>query len=323
MPYNSVISRTDAASLIPTEISHDILKTVAEKNPLLQLSRRLPNMPRKVKTMPVLTALATAYFVNGDTGMKQTTNMTWGNKSIEAEELAVIVPIPESVLDDADYDIWSEVKPSIVEALDSAIIQAVLYGTNIPATWTVNMGCAGLLAGATAASQVISLANFTDAYEAILTENGVGSKGLFMLLEEDGFTASGNLAATSVRGLLRNVRDANGNPIFKTGMQSITQYELEGTPLYFPTDGSIDENQGLIVSGQWNQLVYAMRQDLTYKILDQAVIQDGAGNIIYNLAQQDMVALRAVMRLGFALPNPMNRMNVVEATRFPFSVLTA
>jgi hypothetical protein len=78
-----------------------------------------------------------------------------------------------------------------------------------------------------------------------------------------------------------------------------------------------------MISGAWSQLVYAMRQDITYKVLDQAVIQDGAGNIIYNLAQQDMVALRAVMRLGFALPNPINRMNTNSATRYPFAVLTA
>jgi len=53
------------------------------------------------------------------------------------------------------------------------------------------------------------------------------------------------------------------------------------------------------------------------------VIQDGSGNIVYNLAQQDMVALRAVLRLGFALPNPPTMMNETDATRFPFAVLTA
>jgi hypothetical protein len=66
-----------------------------------------------------------------------------------------------------------------------------------------------------------------------------------------------------------------------------------------------------------------MRQDITYKVLDQAVIQDGAGNIVYNLAQQDMVALRAVMRLGFALPNPINAIETTAASRFPFAVLVA
>jgi len=58
-------------------------------------------------------------------------------------------------------------------------------------------------------------------------------------------------------------------------------------------------------------------------VLDQAVIQDAQGNIVYNLAQQDMVALRCVMRLGFALPNPINRLDATAATRCAFSVLTA
>jgi len=52
-----------------------------------------------------------------------------------------------------------------------------------------------------------------------------------------------------------------------------------------------------------------------------AVIDDGAGNILFNLAQQDMVALRVVMRLGWALPNPVNRVNPNAATRYPFAIL--
>ena len=74
-------------------------------------------------------------------------------------------------------------------------------------------------------------------------------------------------------------------------------------------------------SGDWSQLVFSIRQDITYKILDQAVIQDGAGNIVFNLAQQDMVALRCVMRCGWALPNPTNRVNTNDSTRYPFAVL--
>jgi HK97 family phage major capsid protein len=323
MPYNSLVSRTDAAPLIPEEVISSFLTEVAGSNPLMSMARKLPNMSRAQSRLPVWSSLATAYFVNGDTGLKQTGEVSWANKYIDAEELAVIVPIPEKVLDDSDYDIWGQVKPQLVSAFSKAITQAVLYGTNIPATWTTNLGAAGIAALCTARSHSISAAAYADLYEAILGETAAGVAGLFMLPEADGFGVTGTMAHMSMKGKLRNVRDANGQPIFKTSMQSSTSYELDAAPIAFPTDGSIVSASSLMISGQWDQLVYAMRQDITWKVLDQAVIQDAAGNIVYNLAQQDMVALRGVMRLGFALPNPINRMNETEATRCPFAVLTA
>lgn len=323
MAYNSVISRTDAAATIPEEVSAEILANLPSMNPIMQLARRLPNMSRAQTRLPILGSFASAYFVSGDTGLKQTSDVAWENKYIDAEEIAVIVPISEKVLDDSSFDIWGEVRPEIERALSKAISAAVLYGTNIPATWTTNLGAAGLVAGASAASHQISLAAYTDLYEAILGETAAGADGLFMLPEADGFSVSGSIAHLSMKGKLRNVRDANGMPIFKTSMQDASRYELDSTPLYFPSDGSMVAGSSLMVSGQWDQLVYAMRQDITYKILDQAVIQDAAGNIIYNLAQQDMIALRAVIRLGFSLPNPPTRENETDGTRFPFAVLTA
>ena len=47
-------------------------------------------------------------------------------------------------------------------------------------------------------------------------------------------------------------------------------------------------------------------KDITWKILTESVIQDGDGNIVYNLAQQNMIALRASMRLAWQVPNPKN-----------------
>lgn len=328
MPFNNVIDRGDAAALIPQEVSNEIITSVVQRNPILSLARRLPNMASNQRRMPVMNALAQAYFVQGDTGLKQTTEINWANRFIDAEELAVIVPIPQAVLDDSDYDIWGQVKPELEVALAVAITQAVLYGINIPASWAANMGGqAGILAGATAAGHVVSLAGggFADLYDAILAENPgpPAVPGVLMLLEADGFMATGHIADVSLRGRLRGLRDANGNPIFKSGVQERTRYELDGEPLYFPTDGSIIGAQSWMISGDWSQLVYAIRQDITYTIANQAIIQDAAGNIVYNLFQQDMVALRAVMRLGFALPNPINRMNQNQATRFPFAVLTA
>jgi HK97 family phage major capsid protein len=323
VPYNSIISATDAASLIPQEVSAEIIKSVAAQNPIMALARRLPDMSTSQRRIPVMSALATAYFVSGSTGLKQTTEVNWENKYVDAEELAVIVPIAESVLNDSAFDIWAEVRPSIEEAFTKAITGAVLYGTNIPASWTTNLGAAGIVAACTAASQTISIASYTDLYEAILGEKDDGTDGLYMLLEADGFGVTGNIAHASMRGKLRNCRSTDGVPIFKPSMQGPTSYDLDGTPVYFPTDGSIVAGSSLLISGDWKQLVYAVRQDITFKVLDQAIIQDASGAIVYNLAQQDMVALRAVMRLGFAMPNPINRMNETAATRLPFATLTA
>jgi len=324
MPYNSIISRTDKAALIGVDISREIFQSIPQQSAVLQLARRLPDMSTAQRRLPVMSALATAYFVTGDTGLKKTTEVNWESKYIDAEELAVIVPIPEAVIDDQMYDIWSEIRPSIAEAFGKAIDEAVLFGSNIPATWTVNLGGAGLTAVCNTAGHRLSLAGYVDLYEALLGETGAGVDGTIMMIEADGFMNNGYISTLGLRGMLRNLRDTDGNLIFKSTVQEGTQYSVDGEPMYFPTNGcwGVAANDELAFMGDWTKLVYAFRQDLTYKVLDQAVIQDAQGAIVYNLAQQDMVALRCVMRLGFALPNPINRLDATAATRCAFSVLT-
>jgi HK97 family phage major capsid protein len=309
--YNSIIDRsTDASPLIPEDVSKEIIQGVPQYSAIMSLARKAPNMSRKQRRVPVLSTLPTAYFVDGDTGLKQTTEQAWVNKYFNAEELAVIIPIPEAVLEDVDYDIWGEIKPRIMEAMGIAFDQAVMFGTNAPSSWPTD-----LLTAATAAGNVVTLGTGVDLYDDLLNENGVIS-----LVEADGFMCTGHIAAMPMRGRYRGLRDAQGQPLFKTSIQDSSRYELDGAPVYFPLNDSMDAAQALQFSGDFKQIVYAMRQDLTYKVLDQAVIQDGAGQIVYNLAQQDMVALRAVMRLAWQIPNPINRINT-GATRYPIGVL--
>lgn len=313
MPYNSIISRADVGGIIPVEYAMDLIGAVAtEGSYCMRLGRRLPNMGRYQRVMPVLSALPTAYFVTGDNSLKQTTEVNWTDVNLYAEELAVIVPIPEAVLDDADIDLWAEIRPLLVEALGLAIDNAVLYGTNAPSTWPT-----AIITAAGSAGHNVSIAACTDLYEAIL-----GDGDLFSLVERDGYLVTGSLAHTSMKGKLRDCRSADGMPIFNTDPAGAGRYVLDGTPLYFPLNGCASATY-LMISGAWNQLVYSMRQDITFKVLDQAVITDGGGAIVYNLPQQDMIALRVVMRLGFQLPNPINRINTNASTRYPFSYLTA
>ena len=178
------------------------------------------------------------------------------------------------------------------------------------------------LCGAASPSHSISLAARTDLYDAMMAEDAV-----LGVMEQNGYICTGWIGHTSLKGKLRNTRNADGDPIFKPGANAqngaFATGELDGAPILYPLNGAIDSSKSLAFAGQWNQLVYAMRQDINWMVADQGIIQDGAGNIVYNLFQQDMIALRMTFRLGFAVPNPVNRMTATQANRVPFSVLTA
>lgn len=312
MAYDSMINRTGAADLIPVQVSREIIQEVPTQSVFLRLANRMPNMTSKQTKMPVMATAPTAYFVNGDTGLKQTTNMTWDNVYITAEELAVIVPIPEAVLDDSDYDIWGEARPRITEALGKAIDAAVFFGTNKPDSWPTAIVPAAIAA-----------ANYGTITTAGLYQNINGEGGVIAKLEEQGMNASAFVGALALRAKLRGAVDANGQPIFRSaysnGAAGSMVYELNGTAIEFPDNGAWDASQALLLAGDFRYARYAIRQDITYKVLDQAVISDGSGNVILNLAQQDCVALRVVMRLGWALPKPVHPIS--GRNYYPFSVL--
>ena len=310
------IDRTALSGLIPEPVTREIMQGAIAESAVLRMGRKLANMSSKTQTINVLDALPSAYFVNGeatDSGageaFKQTTKMAWDKKKLYAEEIAVIVPIPEAALDDADYDIWGEVKPRLTEAFGKVIDAAILFGTNKPSTWRT-----GVVPAAIAAGNGVPVG--TSVFDDIMGENGLISK-----VELDGFNPNGVMSAIQMRGKLRGLKDTTGQPIFKSDMQGATRYGLDGMDMYFPMNGAFDPNQAQMIVGDWSQLVYAIRQDMTFKIFTEGVIQDPSTKAItYNLMQNDMVALRAVMRLGWEIANPVNAYNADKANPFPFSV---
>ena len=308
-----IIDRTGAASLIPEENAREIIQGVVTQSAVLLRGRKLPNMSSKTYKMPVLDMLPIAYFVNGDTGAKKTTKQAWDKKFITAEEIAVIVPIPEAVLDDSDYDIWGEVKPRVIEAFGKVIDGAVLFDLDKPSTWRD-----GVVTTATKAGSVVTLATGDDLYDKIMAEEGIIAK-----IEESGYFVNGHMADISMRAKLRGLKDTTGNPIFKSDMQNGTTYSLDGSPMNFPNNGAFDKSKALMISGDFSQLVYAIRQDITFKLFTEGVVQNTDGSIAYNLMQNDMVALRAVMRLGWEIPNPINSMKTDKTKRCPFAILKA
>lgn len=309
MPYNNIISRNSAAALIPEVVSNDLLSGLAQEAAATSLFRQV-RMSTTQTRMPVLAALPTAYFVNGDTGLKQTTQVAWDNKFMNVEELACIVPIPEAVLDDTTFDVWGTVRPLIQTEIARKVDAAVFFGNNKPASWPDDVTTAASAAG-----------NTVDRSVATPGEAGLAGSfnDLFATLEADGYDATTVLANTRYKGMLRNTRDANGVLLAEVSPNSIY-----GTNVTYPMRGLWPASAaGAVeaIAGDFTQGIFGVRQDITFKVLDQSVIQDDTGAIIYNLAQQDMVALRVVFRCAFQVANNINYDQQDEAARYPFAVL--
>lgn len=310
MPYNSIISRTDAQAMIPEQVSQQMMTNLQNESAALSLFTRVPMSTNQTR-MPVISALPLAYWVTGDTGLKQTTEAAWANKYLYAEELAAIVPIPEAVLDDSSFDVWGSIRPLLEQAAGRLIDSAVFFGTNKPSSWPTDIA-----ASASAAANTYNRGTNAAAAGGIAED----INQTMALVEADGYAVNGFVTRTTYKARLRGARATDGQKIM-----DVTSGTVEGEAVRYVMPGLWPTGSGSaeLFAGDWTQQIIAVRQDFTYKILDQAVIQDATGAIVYNLAQQDMVALRLVMRVAWTTANPLNYEQSVEASRYPVAVLRA
>jgi HK97 family phage major capsid protein len=311
MPYDSLLTRVDVQALIPEEISTRFLTGQTEESMILRLASVVP-MGSAQQRMPVLSALPVAYFVGGDTGLKQTSEMAWANKFLNVEEIAVIIPIPEAVLEDVEFDLEAAIRPQLETAIGRTLDAAVFFGTNKPASWPD-----GIVTGALA----VGVANFVHTGTATAAEGGLAEdiNQLMSLVEADGFDVTGIAANRSLRGALRGARNANGDRFGEVAVS-----EAYGVPIAYGMRGlwPTGLSAAIAIAGDFkSQTIVGIRRDITYKALDQAVIQDETGAIVYNLAQQDMVAIRVTFRVAWQVSNLLTFEEAVEANRFPFAVL--
>lgn len=312
--YNTGINRGNPPystdPLVPEPLAEDIIQELPKQSSILTMARTVP-MSTRTNRLPVLDVLPVAYFVSGDSGMKQTTSMAWKNVTLVAEELAAIVPIPDAYLADTNIPLWDEVRPRMVEALARAIDAATLFGVNKPSTWSPALIPQAIAAGNT----VANISGDVPASVALLAER----------VALDGYT---NLNGWIVRPgfkwrLLRVRSSGSGVPIYIPDLENSRGGNLYGYPMSEAINGSWDPTVADMVCGDFDMAIIGMRQDITFKMFDQGVIVDDTGKVIWSAMQNDGQAMRVVMRLAWATANPITNLNSNSATRFPFGVLTA
>lgn len=269
-----MITRSDADALIETQVANELFEGTIRKSKALQLFRRLPNATSDKTKLRILDSLPVAYFVDETTanGRKNITKLAWDKKFINIAELAVIVPIKENVLNDSSIDIWAEVKPRIEEAFAKKIDNAMFFGVDKPTDWRKGLVPSVIEVG----KEVDETGHLYSDINDVMTE-----------VEESGYEVNGLIGGVGLKGKFRMMTDTTGQPLNTTEIGSVRRE--------FMDNGVWDKTASTLIAGDFSQAVYQIRQDITYKVLDQAVIQDPSdGSIMYNLAQEDMVALRVV-----------------------------
>jgi HK97 family phage major capsid protein len=315
------ISRADALTLIRSQNGAEIWQAVPEFSAAMRTFRKV-NMGTKLVTYPIIGALPNAAFVAGEdaddaASLKPTTSMAWTSRDLTAEEIAGIVVIPENVIDDAssDFDLWAEIKPRIAEAVGATLDAACFFGTNAPASWPD-----GIVPAAIAASNFVVEGTSIPEGAGAANDLAEDINATIGEVEEDGYDPTSLYARRTLRQRVRGLRDANNAPIYTTSVSETGRNvpAIYGVDTEYVTNGAWDSAVATLVAGDPRFAILGIRQDLQFKLLDQAAVTIGSD--LVSLAEHDLLGLRFKMRVGFQTAQTLTKDGGSGA--YPFAVLT-
>jgi HK97 family phage major capsid protein len=314
--FDSLTTRSDIQALIPEQVSNEMLGKATQGSAVLQYFRPIPVQGNSLR-FPILTALPIAYWVSGDTGLKQTTELAWSNKFLTIEEIATIMPVADNVMEDVSVNIWDEAQPLIVEAIARVLDSAVFFGVNAPSSFPTNIVAAAAAAG-----------NYTDFGTHTAAQGGFMGDldALISIVEQDGYDITGYLSPVATRAKFRSARDTQGRKLDE-GRVAGNLLSVDGVPISYPmrnlwpVSGGAGVNGVALVGGAWDQFVVGVKSGIEFKLITEGVITDDQGNIVYNLPQQDMQAIRLKFRIGWQVANTINNDNPDGTTRYPVAYI--
>lgn len=278
--------KDELEGFVPKEQAAEIIKKVARGSSVMRLSK-LENMTSETKKFPVMTSGAGAYWV-GEGERIKTSGATWIFPEVKAKKLAVIIPVTKEKLEDTTIDVFTELQDSIAEAFYQAFDKAAIFGQNSPFATSILGGI--------------------DSVGAEVTDNAsvnldLSASDVMAKVEDAGYEVDGWAASIGLKNRLRKLRDSSGAPIYIDGTD---QTELYNQPIEFVRNGAWDKEKALAIAGEWKYSIVGVRDGISYEILKEATLQgtlDADGKPL-SLAEQDMVAIKATMRIGYLCVKP-------------------
>lgn len=290
------ITREDVATLIQEEYSNALLTQAAATSGALAAFGGV-NLGTKVTNLPVLTSLPEAQWVGESStdadGVKPTSKATWGNRQFIVEEIAVIVPIHENVLDDADDALLASITASGGTAIGKKLDEAVLFGKDKPTTWVSK----SLLGAATDSGNLFEV-SATPGVDDLAGSIYQAAEAV----DDSGADPNTILTRGGLRFALANLRNAQGDTIYQSTISAngSMSEQIAGLDAQFIKNGSWDRTLATAFVADSSKILIGTRQDITVKFLTEATV-DGI-----NLAERDMVAFRFKARYAYVMGDVLN-----------------
>lgn len=302
-------SRTALQGFIPVPVATKlIVEATTGESFLSQLDVR--KMTGSVEKEVTLDGVISAGWVGVDAGEKPVGKIGSIERTLRAEEVAVILAISDNTLRDTNGDVVEAIKREGGKGIRYTVEKTLLYGGYTdyvkPAAFQDGIVKAAIAAGNVLQRGSIAGGDIADEVS-----------GTMSLVEADGFTVTNFAVDGTLKGVLRNARDGQGGFLYQQSM-------LEGTPdrLYGVRTPTIDSevwngSKALLLAFDKRRIDVGIWTTMEFKVSTDGtlVLPDGS---IFSAFQRDSTLIRINMRMGYAIRDKV----VGGVTKYPAAVLT-
>lgn len=276
------INRTTNSMALPSVLSDEIIQKAQDESAIMRLARRIA-LPGRGVTIPVITGDPQAAWV-AETAAKPVSNGTPGTKLMQAFKIAVIETFSKEFARDAE-SLYNAMRERLPRALAGVFDATIIGAVQAPSQSNFDT-----FANCTA----VSIAN---------ANNGtyLGLVAADANIAQAGGVMNGVAMGAQGRSLLLSATDTTGRPIFMPSANDGIVGRVVGSDVYFNKNlyvaGTSPAPNIVGIAGDWTQALYGTVAGVEVSVSDTATLAVGDETI--NLWQQNMIAVRAEIEVGF------------------------
>jgi HK97 family phage major capsid protein len=277
------INRTTNSIALPSDLSQEVIQKTQDESAIMRLARPIA-LPGRGVTIPVITGDPEAAWV-AETAAKPVSNGTPATKLMTAYKIAVIETFSKEFVRDAQalYAALVERLPkSLAAVFDSTVVGATQAPGNNFDTF------------ASCTAQSILNANNGTYLGLVAADGDIAAHGGIM---------NGLALSAQAKSILLSAVDTTNRPLFLASAKEGVVDKVLGVDTYFNKniykagDASTSTPAIVGIAGDWSQAMYGTVAGVEISFSDTATLT--SGNTTINLWQQNMVAVRAEIEVGF------------------------